>query len=87
MENGIEPEKVSVLPNAVDPERFDIAPRDEELEDELAASLAPFPRAESYAFHELIDPRETRPMLCEWIDLIRPLLPQLLGPRHFGIRP
>ena len=35
LENGIEPEKVSVLPNAVDPERFDIAPRDSELEDEL----------------------------------------------------
>jgi glycosyltransferase involved in cell wall biosynthesis len=35
LENGIEPEKVSVLPNAVDPERFDIAPRDVELEDEL----------------------------------------------------
>ena len=35
LENGIEPDKVSVLPNAVDPERFDIAPRDSELEDEL----------------------------------------------------
>jgi glycosyltransferase involved in cell wall biosynthesis len=35
LENGIEPEKVSVLPNAVNPERFDIAPRDVELEDEL----------------------------------------------------
>jgi glycosyltransferase involved in cell wall biosynthesis len=35
VENGIEPEKVSVLPNAVDPERFDIAPRNVELEDEL----------------------------------------------------
>jgi len=35
LENGIEPEKVSVLPNAVDPERFNISPRDEELEDEL----------------------------------------------------
>ena len=35
LDNGIEPEKVSVLPNAVDPERFDIAPRDSELEGEL----------------------------------------------------
>ena len=35
LENGIEPEKVSVLPNAVDPERFDITPRDSELEGEL----------------------------------------------------
>ena len=35
LENGIEPEKVSVLPNAVDPDRFDITPRDNELEAEL----------------------------------------------------
>ena len=61
--------------------------RRKELEDELAARLSPFPRSESYAFHELIDPRETRPMLCDWIKLVQPLLPQLLGPRHFGIRP
>ena len=53
----------------------------------MAARLSPFPRSESYAFHELIDPRETRPMLCDWIKLVQPLLPQLLGPRHFGIRP
>jgi acetyl-CoA carboxylase carboxyltransferase component len=58
-----------------------------ELEDELAARLSPFPRSESYNFHELIDPRETRPMLCDWIKLVQPLLPRLLGPRHFGIRP
>ena len=61
--------------------------RRKELEDDLAARLSPFPRSESYAFHELIDPRETRPMLCDWIKLVQPLLPQLLGPRHFGIRP
>ena len=35
IEGGIEPEKVSVLPNAVDPERFDISPRDSELEIEM----------------------------------------------------
>ena len=35
IEEGIEAEKVSVLPNAVDPERFDISDRDKELEAEL----------------------------------------------------
>ena len=67
---------------AADPEA-----KRKELEDELAARLSPFPRSESYNFHELIDPRETRPMLCDWIRLVQPLLPQLLGPQHFGIRP
>ena len=35
----------------------------------------------------LIDPRETRPMLCRWIDRVQPLLPQLLGQAKFFIRP
>ena len=34
----------------------------------------------------LIDPRETRPMLCRWIEWTRPLLPDLLGPRSFPYR-
>ena len=32
---GVDADKITVLPNAVDPERFDIVPRDEELEREL----------------------------------------------------
>ncbi len=58
-----------------------------ELEEQLAAKQSPFPRAEAFSVHELIDPRETRPMLCRWIDRIQPLLPPLLGPTGFGIRP
>ncbi|NOX51798.1 MAG: propionyl-CoA carboxylase [Gammaproteobacteria bacterium] len=58
-----------------------------ELEDHLRQSRSPFPRAESFAVHELIDPRETRPMLCEWIDWIQPQLDELVGPVHFGMRP
>ena len=58
-----------------------------EFEDQLREGRSPFPRAESFAVHELIDPRETRPVLCEWIDWIQPQLDNLLGPVHFGIRP
>jgi acetyl-CoA carboxylase carboxyltransferase component len=58
-----------------------------ELEEALAAKQSPFPRAEAFAIHELIDPRETRPMLCRWIDRVQPLLPQLVGPSSFGLRP
>ncbi|MEM9355451.1 MAG: carboxyl transferase domain-containing protein [Pseudomonadota bacterium] len=58
-----------------------------ELEDQLAAKQSPFPRAEAFSVHELIDPRETRPMLCRWIDRVQPLLPQLLGQAQFYIRP
>jgi acetyl-CoA carboxylase carboxyltransferase component len=58
-----------------------------ELEDMMAARLSPFPRAESFAFHELIDPRETRPALCDWIERIQPMLQSLKGPRNFSIMP
>ena len=58
-----------------------------ELEEMLAARQSPLPRAESFSFHDLIDPRETRPALCRWIELIAPLLPGLLGPTMFPYRP
>ena len=46
----------------------------EELENKLAAARSPYPAAESFAVHDLIDPRETRPMLCQWVDQIQPRL-------------
>ena len=58
-----------------------------ELEERIREARSPFPRAESFAVHELIDPRETRPMLCEWIDWIQPQLDNLVGPVRFGRRP
>ncbi|MEO0981935.1 MAG: carboxyl transferase domain-containing protein [Pseudomonadota bacterium] len=58
-----------------------------ELEEMLAKRQSPFPRAEAFSVHELIDPRETRPMLCRWVDRIQPLLPPLVGPSAFSVRP
>ena len=58
-----------------------------EYEEKLREGRSPFPRAESFAVHELIDPRETRPMLCDWVDWIQPQLETLVGPVRFGIRP
>ncbi len=61
--------------------------RRRELEELMAAKQSPFPRAEAFSVHELIDPRETRPKLCRWIERIQPLLPALLGPSGFSVRP
>ena len=58
-----------------------------ELEEKLAASRSPYPAAESFAVHELIDPCETRPMLCDWVDAIQTRLDTLTGPVSFPIRP
>jgi acetyl-CoA carboxylase carboxyltransferase component len=61
--------------------------RRRELEERFAGSRSPFPRAESFGVHDLIDPRDTRPALCSWIDWIQPLLRQHVGERRHAIRP
>ncbi len=57
------------------------------LEEQLRSARSPFSRAESFAVHELIDPRETRPFLCRWVNWIQPQLDRLTGPVHFSMRP
>lgn len=61
--------------------------RRQELEAAFAERLSPFPRAEQFAVHDLIDPRETRPRLCGWIRLVEPQQKALLGPVSFPYRP
>jgi acetyl-CoA carboxylase carboxyltransferase component len=58
-----------------------------DIETRLAAASSPFPRAEGFSVHDLIDPRTTRPALIRWIDLVQPLLQRQLGPRAYGYRP
>ena len=40
-----------------------------ELEEMLAKRSSPFPRAENFSVHEIIDPRDTRKKLVFWLDL------------------
>jgi acetyl-CoA carboxylase carboxyltransferase component len=61
--------------------------RRRELEEQLAEGRTFFPRAEAFGVHDLIDPRRTRPMLCDWIESIQPLLREHLGPRRYTYRP
>ena len=58
-----------------------------ELEERLSANRSPFPMMESFAVHELIDPRQTRSRLCRWVEWIEPLLESLKGPVSWGMRP
>ena len=61
--------------------------RRHELEEEFAKRRTPFPRAEDFGVHDLIDPRTTRRELCDWIELAAPLLDAQRGPRRYGSRP
>jgi acetyl-CoA carboxylase carboxyltransferase component len=58
-----------------------------ELEEKMAARRSPFPRAESFGVHDLIDPRRTRSVLCDWLDWVQPRLREHTGPRSYTIRP
>jgi len=58
-----------------------------ELEESLMKNRSPFPMMESFAVHELIDPRQTRSRLCRWVEWVQPLLEDLKGPVSWGMRP
>ena len=51
-----------------------------ELEARYDALSSPFRTAEVFGVPEIIDPRETRPVLCEWIDDAYRVIPEQLGP-------
>ena len=61
--------------------------RRRELEDRLAGARSPFPRAETFGVNDLIDPRETRPRLCDWLDWVAPSLREHVGVRTHASRP
>lgn len=54
-----------------------------EIEESFASRRNPFSRAEAFGVHDLIDPRQTRPKLCRWLELARPVLEEsVLGRRE-----
>ena len=61
--------------------------RRRELEDRLAGARTPFPRAETFGVNDLIDPRETRPRLYDWLDWVTPSLREHVGVRTHALRP
>jgi len=62
--------------------------REAELEAELRAYASPFRAAEAMAVEEIIDPRETRPLLCEYVALAQGRLRTTLGRRaRAGVAP
>jgi acetyl-CoA carboxylase carboxyltransferase component len=60
-----------------------------DIERRLNAVRSPFRTAERFSVEEIIDPRDTRPILCEWADRAHELTLQHLheGPRARGPRP
>ncbi|MEO8204300.1 MAG: carboxyl transferase domain-containing protein [Betaproteobacteria bacterium] len=62
--------------------------REQEIEAELRALASPFRTAEAFGVEEIVDPRETRPYLCRFIDAAQGRLKTTLGQKpRYGVRP
>lgn len=70
------------IASAPDPEA-----RRRELEERLLSRQSPFTAAEAFGVHDLIDPRDTRGVLCDFVDSIQPRLAQHRGGRGYSYRP
>jgi acetyl-CoA carboxylase carboxyltransferase component len=80
LEGGIEAAYKAQLEAAEDP-----AALRAEIEQRLTARQSPFKTAEAFLVEEIIDPRDTRPLLCEFAELAGRVL--RTGPTAHGLRP
>ena len=56
--------------------------RRKELEAEMSHRYSSIPRAEALAVHDLIDPRDTRPMLSRWVERAYKALPNIVAKKN-----
>jgi acetyl-CoA carboxylase carboxyltransferase component len=61
--------------------------RRREIEETLNRFRSPLRTAEAFGVEEIIDPRDTRPLLCEWVEAAYRMLPAELGPKARTCRP
>lgn len=54
--------------------------KQKEIEAKLDALASPFRTAEAFNIEEIIDPRNTRPMVCQFVEMAQPMLKTQLGP-------
>jgi acetyl-CoA carboxylase carboxyltransferase component len=82
VEGGIEAAYRADLEAAEDPDALlaDILAR-------LDAVRSPLRTAEKFGVEDIIDPRETRPLLCDWVRDAYAVLPAAPGRPSFGTRP
>ena len=60
--------------------------RQQELEAHYDQLQSPFRTAERFGIHDIIDPRETRPLLCDWVEQAYQILPEQVGPVYRMMR-
>lgn len=58
-----------------------------EIEDRLEQYRSPFRTAEAFGIEEVIDPRDTRPILCDWAEMAYDIIPTQVGQKARTSRP
>jgi acetyl-CoA carboxylase carboxyltransferase component len=80
LEGGVEAAYRAEIDAADDP-----AAKLAEIEQRLEGLRSPFRSAEAFLIDEIIDPRDTRPLICEWANMAAPL--RTPGQSFFTMRP
>ena len=71
-----------VIDESEDPEKTR-----KEIEAKLDALASPFKTAESFNIEDIMDPRDTRPMLCEFVEMAQSIIATQLGPTSVPYMP
>ena len=58
----------------------------EKLQETYRAVASPFRTAEAFGIEDIIDPRDTRSLLCEWVEMAYDVEKNNLGPKKRGMR-
>ncbi len=82
IEGGVEAAYRRQIEAAADPDALRA-----ELEGKLAGLRSPFRTAEAFWVEDIIDPRDTRPLLIDWVRRAEEIVRAELGPRTRGLRP
>jgi len=82
IEGGVEAAYRRQLEAAADPDALR-----RELEERLASLRSPILTAEAFGVDEIVDPRETRPLLVDWARRAIEIAAHERGPKRRGMRP
>ena len=82
IEGGVQAAYKREIAAAPDPDKLR-----REIEERLEGMRSPFRTAEAFGVEEIIDPRDTRRLLCQWVEDAYRILPSELGPKTRGMRP
>lgn len=81
IEGGLEAAYRRDLENAQDPEALR-----QQIAEKLNQVRSPFRTAEGFGIEDIIDPRDTRALLCDWVELAYENEATRLGPKARGMR-